>query len=131
MRPTTLLFEITTIAVFIQLILGGLLTFSFIDAGVHIVTGLLVFVLAIATLVLSLVSKPKSRPLQATSAAMVVLIVVQIILGFNTLASGSQLVAWLHFVNAMLIYGAAISGTFLAMRLDRTANVQTLQQKKV
>ena len=103
-RIASLLFRITTIVVFLQLLLGGLLTFDFIAAGAHILTGLIVFLLAVATMIASLVSKPRSRSLQMTSIAMVVLIIVQIILGFDTLDTGNQVIAWIHFVNAMAVY---------------------------
>lgn len=116
MKPVSLFFGITAVAVFVQLLLGGLLTFNFIDPAVHIMIGLAVFVLAIVTMIISLITKPKLRSLQTTSILLVVLIIIQIILGFNTLATGNQLVAWLHFVNAMAIYGAVMLGVFISMR---------------
>lgn len=116
MKPVSLFFGMTAVAVFVQLLLGGLLTFNFIDPGVHIMIGLAVFVLAIVTMIISLIAKPKVRSLQTTSILLVVLIIIQIILGFNTLATGNQLVAWLHFVNALAIYGAVMFGVFISMR---------------
>jgi hypothetical protein len=47
------------------------------------------------------------------------LIVVQAPLGFITLRSGSQVVAWVPFLVAMGIFGMALSGTFMAMRVER------------
>lgn len=129
MKFSSLLFQITTIVVFLQLLIGGLLTFDFIDVGVHILTGLLVFFLAIATMIVSLVSKPSSKSLRIISIIMVALIIVQIILGFDTVRTGSQVIAWVHFVNAMAIYGVAISGTFVAVRLDRSNNVVLASQE--
>ena len=122
-KINSLLFRITTIVVFLQLLLGGLLTFDFIAAGAHILTGLIVFLLAVATMIASLVSKPRSRSLQMTSTAMVVLIIVQIMLGFDPLDTGNQVIAWIHFVNAMAIYGVAISGTFVALKLDQAVKL--------
>ena len=124
MKPISLFFGITAVVVFVQLLLGGLLTFNFIDPGVHIMIGLAVFVLAIVTMILSLITKPKIRSLQTTSIVVVLLIIIQIVLGFNTLATGNQLVAWLHFVNAMAIYGAVTSGVFISMRLPRALSLQ-------
>lgn len=118
MKIGGLVFQITTVAVFLQLLLGGLLTFDFINAGVHIVTGLVVFVLAIVAMIVSFVSRPRSKSLQLTSVVLVVLIIIQIVLGFNTLKTGNQVIAWIHFANAMVIYGVAIAGTFVALRLD-------------
>ncbi len=109
-----------------QLVLGGLLTFDLIGAVFHILTGFVVFMLALATMIFSLVSKPKSRSLQSTSILLVVLIMVQMILGFDTLGTGSQVIAWIHFVNAMAIYGIAISGAFVSSIWDRTSQVQTV-----
>jgi heme A synthase len=124
MKAGPLLFRVTAGVVFLQLLLGGLLTFNFISAAPHIVTGFIVFILAIATMVVALVSKPSFRPMQGMSVGLVVLILVQIILGFATLDSGSQVIAWIHFVNAMLIYGLAVSGTVTAIRWDHMARGQ-------
>jgi heme A synthase len=124
MKPVSLFFGITAVAVFVQLLLGGLLTFNFINPGVHIIIGFAVFVLAIVTMILSLLTKPKIRSLQTTSIVVVLLFIIQIVLGFNTLDTGSQLVAWLHFVNAMAIYGAVTSGVFISTRLPKAPSLQ-------
>ena len=123
MKIGGLVFQITTVAVFLQLLLGGLLTFDFINAGVHIVTGLVVFALAIIAKIVSILTRPRSYAMQLTSVVLVVLIIIQIVLGFDTLDSGNQVIAWIHFANAMVIYGVAIIGTFVALRLDQTAKV--------
>ena len=114
----------TAIVIFLQIALGGLLTFNFITPESHILTGLLVLILAIGCMVFALVSKPAFRPLQGLSVALVVLIVIQAILGFATLSNGSQVIAWIHLVNAIAIYGMALSGTFMAMRWDRISATQ-------
>jgi heme A synthase len=62
--------------------------------------------------------KPPFRPLQGLSVGLVLLIVVQIILGFTTLSTGNQVVAWVHLLVAIGIYGMVIAGTFMSMRLD-------------
>jgi heme A synthase len=103
--------------IFLQLLLGGLLTFNFINAAVHIVVGILTLIFSIATMMVVVVSKPRLQSLLIVSIALVLLILLQIVLGFDTLSSGSQLVAWIHFVNAMAIYGVAMSGTFVASRI--------------
>jgi heme A synthase len=121
MKAAPFLFRLTGIVVFVQLLLGGLLTFAFITALPHIIVGFVVFILAIGTMIASLVAKPSFRPMKAVSVAMVALILIQIILGFVALGSGSSVIGWLHFANAMAIYGAAISGTFTAMRWNRMA----------
>jgi len=121
MKPAPLLFRLTGVVVFVQLLLGGLLTFAFITALPHIIVGFAVFILAIGTMIASLLAKPSFRPMKAVSVVMVVLLLVQIILGFVALGSGSSAIGWLHFADAMAIYGAAISGTFTAMRWNHMA----------
>src|SRR5690348_438033 len=112
-------FRVTSLAVFLQIALGGLLTFSFIDNALpHIITGFAVLVFAIVALVMAQRLKPPFRPLQGLSVGLVLLIVVQIILGFTTLSTGNQVVAWVHLLVAMGIYGMVIAGTFMSMRLD-------------
>jgi heme A synthase len=125
----SLLFRITTAAVFFQLLLGGLLTFDFISPGPHIITGVIVFFLAVATMIVSLVIKPKSRALQISSFLLVVLIIVQIILGFIALGSGNQVISWIHFVNALLIFGATISGVFVSLRIGPSNKISALNKE--
>lgn len=110
--------RITSIIVFLQIALGGLLTFNFITAIPHIITGFVVLAVAIVTFILAQRLKPPFRPLQGLSTGLVLAVVAQIILGFYTLASGNQAVAWVHFLVAMGIYGMTIAGTFMSMRLD-------------
>jgi heme A synthase len=116
MKVGALLFYITAVVIFLQIALGGLLTFTFISAAPHVIFGFVIFIVAIATMIVSLVSKPSFKPVKIVSIIMAVLILVQGALGFSTLNSGSQLVAWIHLVNAMVIFGVAISGTSLAIR---------------
>jgi len=121
MRAGPLLFRITGIVVFIQLALGGLLTFDFVPAAPHIVVGFLVFALAITTMLAVWMSKPAFRPARMMSAGLVALILVQIVLGFATLGTGSTVLAWIHFVVALGIYGMTVAGTFIVMRWDQMA----------
>ena len=119
MKPLQLLFSITAIVLAVQLLLGGLLTFGFITASVHIVVGFVLFILAIVTMVYAFVSKPAFKPLQRMTVALVLLLVLQIFLGFYTLDSGNQVVAWIHFVNALVIYGLVISGALMTTMMGR------------
>jgi heme A synthase len=116
MKTGLILFRVTGAVLGIQLLLGGLLTFGFISAGIHIAVGFILFILAIATMAVWLVSKPSFRPMKVISTVIVVLILLQIILGFATLNTGSQAIAFVHFANALAIFGATLSGTFTAMR---------------
>jgi hypothetical protein len=116
MKMGVLMFQLTAVAIFIQIALGGLLTFGFINVALHIVAGLIVFFLVLATMVAAIVSKPSFKPAIAVSIVMVVLLIVQIILGFDALDTNNSAISWLHFVNSILIYGAAIVGVFLSFR---------------
>ncbi len=110
------LFRITSIVILIQLLLGGLVTFNFMAPTIHIITGFIVFVLAIATMVVTLRGNSRSsfRTLRGISIGLVTLIVIQMILGFVTLASGSSVVAWVHFGVAMGIYAMSVAGSVMA-----------------
>ena len=112
------LFRVTMILVFIQIALGGLLTFDYISWIPHAITGFVVLALAVVTLIVAQTSKPPFRPLQGLSIGLVLAIVVQIILGFLTLNTGNLAVAWVHLLVAVGIYGMVVSGTFMSMRLN-------------
>jgi heme A synthase len=116
MKAGLVLFRVTGAVLGLQLVLGGLLTFGFISPEAHIVVGFILFFLAIATMVAWLTSKPPFRLMQRLTVAIVVLLLLQIILGFATLNSGNQAIAFLHFMTALAIFGATISGTLIAMR---------------
>src|SRR5437667_10312083 len=111
-------FQITSIVVFLQIALGGLLTFSFITSLPHIITGFAVLAFAIVTLVVAQTLKPPIRPLQGLSVILVLLIVVQIIVGLTTLTTGNQVIAWVHLLAAMCIYWMVIAATLKSMRVD-------------
>ena len=87
----------------------------------HIIVGFIVFALAIATMVVALRSKiSQERVLQLMSVGLFALIVVQIILGFETLDSGSQVLAWIHFAVALGIYGMSAAASVMSSFLGRT-----------
>jgi heme A synthase len=121
MKPGVLLFRVTGAVLGLQLLLGGLLTFGFISAEAHIVAGFLLFILAFATMAVWLTTKPPFRPMQVLTSVIVFLILLQIILGFATLGTGSPAVAFIHFANALAIFGATMAGAFTALRWDRMA----------
>ncbi len=119
MKSGPLFFRITGITIFIQLALGGLLTFDFIPVAPHMAVGLLVFALAIATTVLAWRFKPQFKLVRLTSAILVPLIVIEIVLGFSMLDADNPLFSWIHFIVALAIYGMAIVGIVAAMRWDQ------------
>ncbi|MDG6901835.1 MAG: hypothetical protein JRM80_07730 [Nitrososphaerota archaeon] len=116
---TSIIFRITGIALFIQLALGGLLTFGFVDPLAHIVWGAVVGILALVTLAFVIRLKPRPRPLTGLSVGLVLLLVLQVVLGFYTLDTGDQAVAWVHFINSLAIYGMGVAGTFMALGIDK------------
>ena len=115
------LFRITSAMIFVQLLLGGLVTFDFIEPLYHIVVGIAVSVFAVATMVTALSSKLSLGPLRGISIGMVVLIIVQIILGFETLRTNSPAIAWVHFAVAMGIYAMSVAGSVMAFAIQRRA----------
>lgn len=119
MRAGTLLLRVTGAILSLQLLLGGLLTFGFISSEAHVATGFVLFILAIATMAAWLAAKPSFRPMKVLTAVIVVLMLLQIVLGEATLNSGDQAVAFLHFLNALAIFGATLSGTFMAVRWEQ------------
>ena len=112
MRVAAILFHASAVVIFLQLFLGAMLVFNFLDARTHIFGGLIVLGLAAATMVVTVRSKPRGRPTTIISVALVVLIVFQGLLGFA--AFGSDVIVVVHFVNAMIIYALAVLGMFYA-----------------
>ncbi len=129
MNSLPLFFRITGIAIGIQLVLGGLLTFDFISPAPHIIFGFVVFLLAIITLIISFMVKPGFKPAKMMSVGLVILLVIQIALGFWSLDTNNALVAFFHFLNALLIFGLAVSGTVIIAMWNRTG-AQTLSGAK-
>ncbi len=63
------------------------------------------------------------KVLKLMSIGLVVLMAVQIILGFQTLESGSQVLAWIHFVVALGIYGMSAAGSVMSSFLGRAVSL--------
>ena len=114
----SLAFRLTAIAVFIQIALGGLVTFEFVPPEIHMIVGFAVLAMAIVSAYLALTRRPAFRPIRGLSIGLVTLVIAQILLGFTTLATGNDIIAWIHLLIAMGIYGMAVSGTFMATRWD-------------
>lgn len=116
-----LMFRVLGIALFIQLALGGLVTFGYLGTEVHIIWGVVLGILAIITLafVVKLPSKP-SR-LVGITIGIGVDILIQAMLGFAAMEMG-DVVSWIHFLNALAIYGMTLAATFMAMGAGRMAS---------
>lgn len=116
MVKVSLLFRVTGIAVFIQLAMGGLVTFGYLDSGAHIAMGVIVLVLALVTLLSAARTSPRPGPLVGLAAGIVVDVVIQGGLGFAALDLGNDVVSWVHFLNALAIYGMSVAGSVLSSR---------------
>lgn len=113
-------------AVGLQLAIGGLVTFDYIDSGAHIAMGIIVGMLTIVALAYTSRTKPRSRPLLGITVGIGVDVVIQALLGFASLdtqtsnGSLSTILAYVHFLNALGIFGMALFATFMAMTSERT-----------
>jgi heme A synthase len=112
------LFRAASLAVLVQIALGGLLTFAFTGPLPHIAMGSVVFILAVAAAVVALRSKPSYAQLKQVSVALIAALSAQVLLGFTTLAVGSDVLAWIHLVLGVLIYAMVLSGMFFAQRQE-------------
>ena len=123
----SLVYRLLGAAVGLQLAVGGLVTFGYIDASAHIVLGVIVGILAIVALAYAFRATPRIRPLVGITVGIGVDVVVQAILGFASLGtqtsngSLSTALAFVHFLNALGIFGMALSATFMAMRFEGMA----------
>jgi heme A synthase len=99
----------------IQLALGGLVTFGFLDPSVHIIWGIVLGVLAIVNLTLVMKMPGKPQPLVRLSLGIGIDILLQALLGFAILATSSNVVSWVHFLNALAIFAMTLFGMFMAM----------------
>jgi len=122
----SLLYRLTGAAVGLQLAIGGLVTYGYIGAVGHILMGIIVGILVLVTLVYAVRMKPRMRQLVGVSIGVVVAVVIQALLGFGTLGTStngalSNALAYIHFLNALAIFGMSLSGTFMAMRSEGMA----------
>ena len=120
----SLMFRITGIVLFVQLALGGLVTFGYLDTAIHIVWGVILGVLAIVTLAFVLRTPSRPKQLVGLTVGIGVDILIQAMLGFAAQNMGNEVVSWIHFLNALAIYGMTLAGTFMAMAAGRMSQAQ-------
>ena len=124
MNPA-LMFRITGAALGIQLALGGLVTFGFLDPSVHTVWGVILGVLALVTLILVARISPRPKTVFGLTVGIAVDILLQALLGFAALGTSdsnatlSNAIAWVHFLNALGIFAMTLSATFMFMGMAR------------
>jgi heme A synthase len=125
------LFRLTALAIFVQIALGGLLTFGFIDPLPHIAIGLIVVALAVVTSTISLRSKLPDKQLKEVSIALIAALVVQVILGFATLALSSSIVGWVHLLVGVITYAIALTGMSFAQRQEYMSKAGQPREQRV
>ena len=127
------LFRILSFFVFIQIALGGLVTFGIISVSVnsfdlvtliHIINGLIVLGLALVVTMQAVQSKPSHKGLNEVSMALLIFVVVQIGIGFTLVGVvDSVYLAWVHLLMAVLIYAMTLVGRSFAMLRDQAAGL--------
>ena len=115
---STTMFRIMGPALGIQIALGGLVTFGFIDTGAHMIWGIVLGILSLVTLYV--VMKTPGRPKKLVTYTLVIGadILLQALLGFaslDTSGNTSNGIAWVHLLNAFLIFGLNFMATGMAM----------------
>jgi heme A synthase len=110
---SSVVLRVTGAALGVQVALGGLVTFGFLDASVHIIWGIVVGVLAIASLVSVAKLSPRPKRLFGLAIGVGVDILVQALIGFAAMATTSiptvsGIIAWFHLLNAFAIFAMFI-----------------------
>lgn len=111
-------FQVTGVLIGLQFILGVLVSGLSLDPLSHELFGLVVLFIAAATMVATLASKASSRALKAGSGVLVLMLALQVPLGFATLESSAALMSALHIVNAIAIMAVAFACSLTARRWD-------------
>ena len=117
-----LLFRITGAALGVQVALGGLVTFGFLDPSVHIVWGVVLGALAIVSLVYVARLSPRPKRLFGLTVGIGVDILLQALIGFAALRTSGALsggIAWIHLLNAFAIFAMSIMGSGMAIAAGR------------
>lgn len=117
MKTAGYIFPVTAFVVFIQAITGAATVLNFYDFGAHLVSGYVVAIFALASVVVAFISKPKYNALRYSSLVLFVLVLIQGAIGFQAQTSDQLVVV--HFVNALIMFGISIAMTFYAFRWGR------------
>lgn len=121
MKPGSM-FRILGAVLFVQLALGGLVTFGFVGTAVHMMWGVVLGAVSVVTLVYVYRLPSKPRRLVGITFGIGADILLQAAIGFASLATGSELVSWVHFLNALAIYAMTFAATFMAAAAGRMAD---------
>jgi len=113
-----LVFHVTALIVFLQLIMGGLFVFGYVVYRDHLFLGIGVAIMSIISLITALfLAKPRSNSLTYPAVIMFALVVLQGALGFSI-----SHVPWLvmvHYTNALIIFVLSIAMVFNAVKVSR------------
>ena len=112
-------FQITGILIVLQFLLGGLVSSNIIDPLYHIGLGFAVLAISLATMLAAIVSKPSLRSLKLGSGLLVILVFLQVPLGFALLDNSSPLLSGVHVANAIAILLTVFASYFIARRWER------------
>jgi heme A synthase len=77
------------------------------------VWGIVLGILAVVTLIFVARMPSKSRRLLGLTVGIGVDILIQGLLGFAAQNTGNSAISWVHFLNALAIYGMTLAGMFM------------------
>ncbi len=122
MRIAAILSHITAALIYLQLVTGGpfaLIPYYFTSetplGGYHFIFGLIAGILGIIVVIAAWLSKPAFKAFRYTSTIILVLL---FLVGFTSDKSAMNGIL-IHYEIAVLLFGAAIAGTFYAVRWNR------------
>jgi uncharacterized membrane protein YhaH (DUF805 family) len=114
MKTSALVVQITAGLIFIQMITGGWYLLSGDSLG-HFFTGLIVFFLAVASVVLALRAKPKHNAFRYSTIALLAFVVLA---GFTS-EKGTM---FYHYVMALIVFGVVVTASYHSARWSREAS---------
>ncbi len=120
MRIAALLFYVTAVLIFFQLVTGGPLALGSVSlansvADTHVFMGFITGILGLITVVAAWVSKPAYKAFRYITIVMLVLFFLVGFAADKTALNGILV----HYELAVLLFGTAIAGTFYAVRWNR------------
>lgn len=124
MKTVAYIFPVTAFIVFIQAITGAATVLGFDDFGARLISGHVVAMSALVSILVAFITKPMYNALRYSSLVLFVLALIQGAIGFQAQTSDRLLVV--HFVNALMMFGTSIAMTFYAFRWGRVPAVPAM-----
>ena len=103
MRPSRILSNLLGMMLFVQVVLGGIAVFNYLDVTYHVVWGAITFVVLIVAVVYAARELGTKSALFRVGIASMADYIVQIALGFTAIALNSDVVVVVHLTNAFLL----------------------------